>query len=68
MCAHLPVLGLGSPVSVGLGELALSMHSSDGCTELSHGVEGGGEVVHHLHHVLREGSSTGPVTRDGSYL
>lgn len=49
-----PVLGLLDASLVGLGELRLGLHGSDGGRQLRHGVEVLGEVVQHVNNVLGE--------------
>lgn len=51
---RVPVLSLLDARLVGLGELRLGLHGSDGSRQLRHGVEVLGEVVQHINNVLGE--------------
>jgi len=51
---RVPVLGLLGARLVGLGELRLGLHGSDGSRQLRHGVEVLGEVVQQVNDVLGE--------------
>lgn len=51
---RVPVLSLLGTSLVGLGELRLGLHGSDGSRQLRHGVEVLGEVVQHVNNVLGE--------------